>query len=155
MLPMSRVRKAFEEIDSAERAFMCKPEAIEIKTFAEILSGIFLKEQGIYIIWGCSTAERPLYVGKTTRGFFRALDHWNRRSKSPICEIIRQSAPDSLNWKVFFCPVLNRRSCFCPDGALLSFERKIAKRFEPWFWHYGFRNGDHAPWYIVEWLDLP
>lgn len=115
-------------------------------TLGDLLDGArFPQSEGIYIIWGESGEDRPLYVGMTTRGSDRPLAHLRgSMAESPIRNIVREAKPDCLGWIVFFCPLLGARDDMpWLSGALLSFERKIAKSLNPWFWHGGL-YGDPA-----------
>jgi len=124
----------------------CYCSALEIfgpVTFGDLLDGArFPQSEGIYIVWGESGESRPLYVGMTTKGHDRPLYHLRTPCHSPIGDILKEAKPDCLGWTIFFCPLLGG----CDDStpwlpcALLSFERKIAKSLNPWFWHGGLRG---------------
>lgn len=116
-------------------------------TFSDLLDGErFPRSEGVYIIWGESGEDRPLYVGMTTKGSDRPIAHLKGSvAESPIRDIMRGAKPDCLNWTVFFCPLLGVCDDSTPwiSGVLLSFERKLVKSLKPWFWHGGLR-GDPA-----------
>jgi hypothetical protein len=116
-------------------------------TLGDLLSGTkFPQSKGIYIIWGESEEDRPLYIGMTTKGSDRPLAHLKHLYRSPIGDILRESKPDYVDWTVFFCPLLgNHDDDSTPwlPSILFSFERKIAKGPKPWFWHGGL-YGDPA-----------
>jgi len=111
-------------------------------TFSDLLDGEeFPQSEGIYIIWGKSAENRPLYIGMTTRGSDRPLYHLRMPHHSPIGDVIKKSKPGCLDWTIFFCPLLGAHDNIpWLSGALLSFERKIVKSLKPWFWHGGLRG---------------
>ena len=143
---LTKIVNAIKETGE-EKSRPCYCSASEVfgpVTFGDLLGGArFPQSEGIYIIWGESRETRPLYVGMTTRGRDRPLAHLKgSMSESPIREIVRGAKPDCLGWTIFFCPLLGDCDDSTPwlSSVLLSFERKIAKSLNPWFWHGGLRG---------------